>query len=355
MNLHEIAFRSHQFHRMVYISLTQKCPLRCRHCFVESGPDREEHADIEAYRRWIDGIIAKPDVEILLFSGGEPFNHSHALRYGLERCNAAARYSIVCSSAFWARTADSAARFLDKYPTFSCLWISTDTFHEEFVPLSYVRNAVEVANRRGIFPVIQVVDEGEASNAFLVRLRDEVGADLIKDDQVYLVPLDSVGRARTELVALPNESRSTKPTWSNVRSSPCPWLGTPWLHEDGVLCACPNLEVYKSAQHPLKLGNLSETDFSSISSQAEHDDFIQALRVYGPRALVDSMPLQQWGWDPDSLRGEGICDLCHSLAQAPDLPHRVRQYLSDPKLSSEIRILRLGLYSDAPSATGNTQ
>lgn len=116
MNLEDIVAVTFKFHRAVYISLTQKCPIRCRHCFVEAGPERDEGAGFANFKTWIDGLLRKADLEIFFFSGGEPYSHPKALRYGLEATAAAGRYSVIATSAFWGKTDATASRMLDKFP-----------------------------------------------------------------------------------------------------------------------------------------------------------------------------------------------------------------------------------------------
>ena len=72
MKIADIARATFRFHRAVYVTLTEKCPIRCRHCFVESAPTREEQADVEHFTRWIAGVAAATGLEVVFFSGGAP-------------------------------------------------------------------------------------------------------------------------------------------------------------------------------------------------------------------------------------------------------------------------------------------
>lgn len=347
MKLQEIIDWSFRFHQLVYVSLTQKCPIACRHCFVESGPRREERLPAAEFESWIAETARNPGVRAIAFSGGEPFSHPVALKAGLGACLAAQKYSMICSSGYWAGSPDLAQRFLDRYPAFSALWLSTDVFHEEFVPLRYLRIAAEVARTRGADVFFQIVDDDAENSEFMRRFEDAVGFDLAPKDNIYIAPLARIGRGRelgpNELVQLGNGHTERVP------DMPCPWLGAPWVHEDSWMCACPNLDVHQQADHPLKLGKLGVNTFQEISQRASEDWFVQALRVYGPRSLAEKFPLQAWGWQKHAFHGGSICDLCHSLTGTPGLVERIRKEVAGSQSAqAEMKALRLFLYGELP-------
>lgn len=351
MNLADIVSLTFRFHQAIYISLTQKCPIRCRHCFVESEPARNEHIEPADFRRWMDGIAAQRDIKVVFFSGGEPLSNPQALRYGLEVCAREKLYSILGTSAFWAKSPEQAAKLLDSYPPFNCLWISTDVFHEEFVPLRHLRHAAEAAKARGLDVAFQIVDDDPEHSEFMQRFEREVGYDLASPDQIYITPLGRVGRATTEVEPSLVQIKRRAADLSAIEDVPCPWLGTPWLHEDGVVTACPNLGVHQKPSHPLQLGRLHDATFESLSARADHDGYLQALRVFGPRGLVENFPVEEWGWDRKAFEGASACELCHSLASSPGLPARLREATAAEDLAGRIAALRLLLYAEVTHAT----
>lgn len=353
MNLTDITRLTFQFHRAIYVSLTEKCPIRCRHCFVESGPRRTEQAELSAFKGWIDGVVADEAIEVLIFSGGEPYSHPQALRYGLQASLDAGRYSVVCSSGYWAKSVRSAEKLLDAYPRMGCLLLSTDVFHEEFVPLTWLRNAAEAAAARGIDVAFQIVDEDSDDSEFMRRFERDVGFDVAPPEQIFFAPLDMVGRAAKEVDAPLVQITKAGGSISDVPSAPCPWLGTPWLREDGVLCACPNTEVFRKPSHPLHIGDLSLDDFGTVRARADEDAYVQTLRVLGPRGIVENFPVQKWGWDRRSFAGTNICDLCHSLAAVPGLPERVRESAGAEEFKSRLGVLRLLLYTEITHLTSH--
>lgn len=238
---------------------------------------------------------------------------------------------------------------LNAYPPFNCLWISTDVFHEEFVPLRYLRHAVEAAVARGLDIAFQIVEDDPENSEFMKRFEREVGYDLIGRDQIYITGLGMIGRAAKEVEPALVQLKRAGSDLSSITDIPCPWLGTPWLHEDGVITACPNLEVHQKSDHPLRIGRLQDADFGAVSARADEDEYLQALRVMGPRGLVENFPVEEWGWDRQAFKGSSICDLCHSLAAVPDLPARVREAAANGDFSDRIAALRLLIYAETLS------
>jgi organic radical activating enzyme len=336
MRLPELIEQSYRFHRVLYVSLTEQCPLRCRHCFVESAPERMVRAPVERFRHWIDGII-ESDVEALLLSGGEPFNHPAALRYALSACERSGKKAVVCTSGFWARSPEQASAMLASYPRFAMLLLSTDVYHEEFVALRHVRIAAEAALTLGIEPAFQVVDGPSRDSTFVDCFRAALGDDLATGDRVYVTPLSLLGRAERELSA--SERESIAPQRGGAPDVPCPWLGTPWLREDGVVTACPNLRVFTAPSHALHLGALDRMKFGTLSRDADGDLLIQALRTIGPVGIARMLPVREWGWCGDlETEGATICDVCHSLTSVEGLPTHIREAL-DERIVRSLRLL----------------
>ena len=348
MRIADIAEATFRFHHAVYVSLTEKCPIRCRHCFVESAPTREEQADVAAFTRWIEGVAATPGLRVAFFSGGEPFSHPLALRAALQACHRHGVCGIVCTSGFFGKSDLSTERLLDAFPEIECLYISTDPFHEEFVPLDWLRRVAQIADRRGILVGFQIVDDDPENSLFMRRFGEIVGFDVVPRDRIVMVPLAKQGRAERELTAA-EEAQVRRPQGhglSAVSQQPCAWLATPWIREDGVVSACPNLGVFRAASHPLQLGNLNDEKYEVLAARSDDDPYIQGLRVFGPRWVAEHYPVGEWGWDRTAFKGSSICDLCHSLAAVPNLVENARAEARRNGDLERIDLLRLAIYHE---------
>lgn len=347
MRLTEIISRGFRFHELVYVSITQKCPLRCRHCFVESAPERTEHVETSDFSLWMEGMVQTPSVKAILFSGGEPFSNPGALKIGLTKCHDAGKQAIVGTSAFWATTKEQAGKFLDRYAGIDTLFISYDVFHEEFVSVESIRFAVEAAEERGIDVSFQIVEEWGTATEFTERFMATVDPENRRAGDVYIVPLGLKGRAATDLNILANagpHAGEGRHTMMSVQDTVCPWLGAPWVHEDGIVCACPNLEVHKAEDSPLQLGSLQTATFEEVSSRAHADLLVQGLRSLGPKVLAELI-----GGSHLDVHADGtptICDLCHLLTQDKTAVATIRDVLSRPVWQRRMGVSRLLAYGE---------
>ena len=132
--------------------LTWWCNARCASCYVCCGPERSEWmATDDALRWWGELADASPHGCRVHLTGGEPMGRWDGL---LELCRRAQghlgqRYvlEMVETNAFWATGAQVVRR---RVRALDCagmrrLKISTDPYHQQFVPISRCRLAAEVA------------------------------------------------------------------------------------------------------------------------------------------------------------------------------------------------------------------
>jgi hypothetical protein len=133
--------------------LTYWCNARCAFCYVYSGPDRGGQMSIEtAVALWhglVEHAAAHGKSMRVHLSGGEPFGDWPQLA-GLLRAARDAGLSPaekVETNAFWATDDDLTRARLELLCAFGVgkLVISTDVYHQEFVPFERVRRCVRIA------------------------------------------------------------------------------------------------------------------------------------------------------------------------------------------------------------------
>src|SRR5215471_7526744 len=98
--------------RHVTFSLTEACPLRCRHCIVNtvSASDRTRTMPLEraeSYAAQLPSLRAR-GVSLVSFTGGEPLVAARQLRVLSDAAAAAEMESTVVTAAHWAKTEGSA-------------------------------------------------------------------------------------------------------------------------------------------------------------------------------------------------------------------------------------------------------
>lgn len=127
---------------------TESCNAKCAHCVVESGPERREQLPAATARAAIDAAVAA-GLPLVVFSGGESLMYREGL---LVLCGYAKDRGLrtrVVSNAYWARTADHAARMLEALADAGVdeLAVSFDEFHLPFIRPDQIANLVAGSGR----------------------------------------------------------------------------------------------------------------------------------------------------------------------------------------------------------------
>jgi len=133
----------------VGILATYRCTIACRHCYINCSPEREEVLGLDLAERLLGQVkeLGLPGSSIH-FGGGEPclyFDHLvEILKLG-QRLDMSP-VSWVETNCSWC-TSDQIAR--DRLGTLKengvgKLWLSTDPYHQEFVPFENVARAYRI-------------------------------------------------------------------------------------------------------------------------------------------------------------------------------------------------------------------
>ncbi|HMQ14558.1 MAG TPA: radical SAM protein [Phycisphaerae bacterium] len=137
------------------LMVTYWCNARCAFCYVYSGPDRGgslEIADAVALWRGLDERAASAGKTMRIhLAGGEPFGDWPRL-VGIIRAARDAgltRLEKVETNAFWATDDDLTRARLELLDALGMekLVVSSDVYHQEYVPFENVRRCVETARR----------------------------------------------------------------------------------------------------------------------------------------------------------------------------------------------------------------
>ncbi|MFL6130181.1 MAG: radical SAM/SPASM domain-containing protein [Mycobacteriales bacterium] len=327
----------------VLVSTTEVCTVGCRHCgFTGSSRDREPSAtEVE---HWV-GELCDYGIPRVILTGGEPFQRFPLLRAAVRAVAAhPARPRVgVFTSSFWGRNPATVRNRLAELPGLGHLYLSTDPYHQERVPASYVTNVIEGALDAGIPEIslcITVENDGQVAG---IRQLYEPYLDrvMVHVDKVIPTPFISVGHSPA-LSAHPDNYLSY-----------C-YLETPLVNPNGDVSAC---HIGKSgayidlSKQVYFLGNLRQDPLRDIMARAESNYEYQFLRVYGPqgvaRMIAESGPLS--GALRDSRFANG-CDLCYKVLRSEQGSAALRELVSDPfqrQLVDAARLVRFGEDVDA--------
>jgi MoaA/NifB/PqqE/SkfB family radical SAM enzyme len=264
---------------------------------------------LETVRKYIDET-RELSIENFCIGGGEPFLRPSVLEkacaYGSKR-----GLDLSCTTnAFWASTyGDSLASMKQlKRSGLNFLNISVDDFHQEFIPLENIKNAVMAAQEVGIDRISLVCTRNSSTRgieyySFYLKEMMDVALDGITLIEEQRIPFgrDSELYPESDFKPLSSfeEGNDTMICFS-----------LPFIDPFENFFPCCNYFVGM-------LGNLKHHSIGDILHHARNNQYLQTICTQGPSAVLKT--LIKDGKIPSSPR-EFVCK-CHICAYIFSHPH----------------------------------
>jgi pyruvate-formate lyase-activating enzyme len=293
----------------VAVSVTNACPLQCKHCITDSSP----HTDpgLPNFEATLTNFLRRDDLGTasVTMTGGEPF-------YDLDRLirlvKLAANQGLAVgaiSSAFWAKSLAKANLVLDQLIDLTLLTLSTDVHHTDFVPRKFIKNAYLAAKARGIITRVRVCVQLPYTNGdkdILSYVRTFCAEEELEIQQI--IPY---GRS-SEHKEFHKQEFSRQPF--------CPALG-PHLLNNGEIIPCCNSIVPLRGKHPLYIGD--GHDKAPLSESILDNILFVTLKVWG----VDSISKYLYG----EIGEKSACDVCADVCSDSSKWGKLETYLLRPE------------------------
>jgi organic radical activating enzyme len=332
-NLQDCGFLS--FQSAIGISITARCPIACDHCIVKADRNRTDEMTPAMVAGILDGcagVDRSPDEGLgaVIFTGGEPFFSRALLKSALQLAASRGLLPVVVTNAYWATTEEAANDILRELPEIGMLTFSTDRFHQKFVALDKIRNAIAAAERLAIpFRIAVCADNVEE----LARVRSQL--DGVADPDLVLPSITlPTGRRAESSGPLP------EPEPDSLKGR-CTGAECPVVFPDGRVIACMGMVNGLPPGHPLLLGNVLRTPMGKLLLAAQDNIFLHAMRSLGPTHFLAPSPAPPGLSLPRHYLAYGTCALCYAIAQDPALLAQLRARLQDPDLAEHIAYARL--------------
>jgi len=319
----------------ILINVTEQCHVGCRHCgYIGSRRDREMSvAELES---WVEQAAAY-GVGKIIFTGGEAFERYELLAAGVRRARQAGASSAVFTSSAWAASAEAARSRLEGLRGLGQLYLSTDIYHQERVPVENVCHAIDAGLESGVQRITLVITYAtEADRAAIAAQYGRYGSRVEITSQL-LIPNKI---SRKTLIGHVTSFDFTPRQYS----AQC-WLGTPLVNPDGAVFAC---HVGKAAAHgdirklPYFLGDLREASFAEIMGRARKRADYQYLRTHGPRGVAEmvqmSPPVET---SLKRSRFTSGCDMCMCVMLSPETPAALSKYAEERTEEIDVRLALL--------------
>lgn len=286
--------------RSLLLYLTDRCPVGCDHCSVDSRPDSPRISDWETLEAMVHGIAALDDLRLVGISGGEPFVERHGLGFATSALAGAHKQLALYTSGVWARRA--VPRWVP--PILSraaCVFLSTDSFHADAIDDDTFTRAATAVVEGGAQLIVQVLDEPATVDRVDSLLALAFGDPRPDRVETKVIPLLAQGRGAV-LVPAPGRRKLDG-------FGPCNLLTSPIVRYDGTVVACCNEQVL-TGHGPDRLRHPCHTSggvAAGIAAFAD-DPLLRAMARSGTRAVAHH---PRFGEVPTTARG--ICDACWHL------------------------------------------
>jgi hypothetical protein len=317
---------NHPSFTSLLISITDACRVGCAHCGL-LGAARDREIDGAELGTWVEqaGIYGIP---MVIFTGGEPFDHFEALCLGVRAATRTGLSSGVFTSSIWAESVEAATEALQALEGLRRLYLSTDVYHQRRVPYEYVHHAITAADRLGIPDITLCITFASEADRLSVREHYLRFGDRVRFYESRAIPTIFTSQR------LGDQDPGWEPSLETLAET-C-WLCTPFIDPAGDLFACHAgaVGVHGDPEHlPYWLGNLHKEPFESIMARARTQPEYQFLRTHGPQGiglLLEAYPelVQVTGRSTFT----GPCDLCYAVLATPEGKRCLSAYANQPEV-----------------------
>jgi len=293
----------------VSVQITWRCDIRCDHC-------NQDHLKVDVHcaslLNFLEWVRCHVGLDAIGVTGGEPFMNPAAIEaISSFSLNSGTPFGII-TNARWAKTYELA---LGKFQLLqerglNVVTVSSDRYHEEFVPSTNVSNVLESCKRLRIPTFVYCTTENKAPEhtrggrvpIFLKRLET-------------LHPETSVRRR----FALPVGHSLSNGIGVNFGSSienlnlTCPQKKQMTVWPNGDVLPCCSAGTHAN----LKVGNIYEDEPSEIYKNYCDDPILKVIREFDISGLLALLPSVA----RDVVRGgkyNSACHVCMEVNSRPD-------------------------------------
>jgi len=335
------------FLKNIGLLMTYKCQVSCPHCIIEAGPYRTEEMAVEDMRDWIRQIASyrRGHIRVLSLTGGEPFFNLEVLRSISDYGDEQGLFVSAVTNAYWADTPEKAVQVLVDLPTLKMIQISTDEYHQKFIPYAWVANAISAARSLQLPYTIAVCTENPNDPAYRSIIAE---LEQVTDPGSIVTAITfRAGRALKRSKSHNYETTDTPP------QTACGAGGAPILFPDGRVIACIGPIVDLETDHPLVLGNLHHDTLTEILDRAELNPVLHAIRLWGPKKLIQMcMDAGLGAHLPEHYIKDSVCHACYELMADPVLSEYLSGLFWDEAFNRRVAYGRIYYLNEPQMAFG---
>lgn len=318
----------------VLFNILEQCNIRCRHCGYEDslrkGIMRDHHLE-----KWVKQVIDY-GISHIIFTGGEPFIAFSLLKKAVRVVHQSGGMCSIFTNCSWAHTEAEAKKRLKLLGGLKGLYLSSDRFHLEHVPMKKVLNVISAARALSIPSIIicsTVLNRGDIEE--IRNLYNNVHGY----SGIHFGRIIRTDHMRTSNIEQEIELMELRP---DRYSSDC-FLQTPLINHTGTVSIC---HIGKEETHgdlsgsPYYLGNLKTHSLTQILSKAETNSLYNLLRVKGPRAIVEAALESYDRANLIDQRFASDCEMCLTLLKRKSVVEALEMRSNEASTATEVFLKR---------------
>jgi MoaA/NifB/PqqE/SkfB family radical SAM enzyme len=270
----------------------------------------------------------------IVFTGGEAFLEYSSLIESIALCEELGLEASAVTNGFWASTAQTARQKLKELKGLRTLNVSTDSFHQEFVPADRIRNIIESCCELGIKCVVRISYLNDPVSEIGIIKKQLTGLD--GRYTIVAIPVAPFGRAAALI--------DTYSIYTyNPNGIPCCGADNPVIDSNGDVKFCPGGLFSHPENSLLKTGNIYDETLEEIKKSANLNPIVQMLRLHGPSGLVRLVRNQakkdRIPFIPPQMEEMGdLCSLCKYVIANPNNAKMLQRAVRNPEVYNEIAL-----------------
>ena len=314
-------------------SVTNRCPARCQDCPIvyEEGP--RHTLTVEEMIRIFDEVISWGTLKLVVFTGGEPFLLGDELRKIVAYVSSHNIFTRIVTNAYWATSNAVARRILEDFKEAGLteINVSCDDYHQEFIPLEYIKYANEAACDVGL-PLLLAHRQKPGGRITMEYLSRYFGVDL-KEFQIGKEnPKNNVILSGMN-IPIKTHVESQDEAESEICKTEKPWIGPcPSVLGEIIISSNKRVQICcgiaSSSIKELYIGSLEEESLLSILKKGNNDLIANWLALEGPSSILEFVLSKDPTIDLPE-RYVNRCHLCNELFTRDEVRDVLHKHASE--------------------------
>ncbi|MDH3890493.1 MAG: radical SAM protein [candidate division Zixibacteria bacterium] len=316
--------------RELVFSTTNRCTARCQDCPIVTDGASSNTLTSQQMIDIVEEVLPWGTLSLVVFTGGEPLLLGDELVKTVAYVSKHDISTRIVTNAYWAHSEAAARQTLERLKDAGLteINISCDDYHQEFVPLEYVRNANIAATKLGIPALIghRIKQGGKITKQSLSKY---LGVELHKFERGKKNPDHNVINCgpnvpiTTQIESYSDTSETGDLTWRGPCASV---LKSIIVSSDLRVQICCG--IISNSVEELYIGSLKDDNLLTIIQRGNEDLIANWLALSGPSSVLEFVREKAPEIDLPT-QYVNRCHLCNELFTRPDVREVLHEHAAE--------------------------